>query len=605
MSKILVVGNLLKDVYLKFDGEKAGLETDEVGVRWLDLGFDQRAVKYFQRTSLYGGASVVVEALANFGHEVQMADVKLAWQNGELSVKTDKELDYRYILCHEEKGVAYLVPEERRKTVWKIPDSGVEWLVVDSSANVDLKTVQEIKGYLSMAQKTRLALLLPRKQNLALNELAEVANLIFIDSESEWKKTELQQKTRAMICTMTENAVELGRAKRFFKTERTHLMTHVTLRGMMAGTILGALINGESDVRALSFAKFNAERATLDKGLTLKTLEELAKAEAEKADVTLVAKELVAGQKGILAADESGGSIHKKFAALGIPDTEQTRRDYRNIFLSTTGLENYVNGVILFDETARRKADNGQTFVQWLASLGVIAGIKVDQGLEKFPESEETWTKGLEGLELRLEEYYQMGLRFAKWRAAFTVGEGTPSQQAIERNCEILAQYARCCQEAHIVPIVEPEVVHDGDYTIEKCAQVTGEVLDSLFHHLSLADVDLAGCILKCNMVLAGKRYARPSTAAEVGRQTAEVLKKHVPSELAGVVFLSGGQSVEQATENLAAVKREGGFPWPVTFSFARALQEPALEVWRGDNRMAGEAKKAFKARLVANTEVL
>jgi fructose-bisphosphate aldolase class I len=309
--------------------------------------------------------------------------------------------------------------------------------------------------------------------------------------------------------------------------------------------------------------------------------------------------------KGILAADESGGSIHKKFETMFIPDDEQHRRDYRNIFFTTPELEKYVSGVILFDETARQTADNGKTFVEYLNDRGVIPGIKVDQGLVNFENSDEKYTQGLDGLPDRLKEYYDMGARFAKWRAAFEVTDHSPSDMAIQKNCEILASYASDCQAANIVPIVEPELVYDGDYPIEKNIEYTGKILDQLFVELEKKQINLAGCILKVNMVLAGKRQEKQSTPEEVGHETAKVLREHVPSELAGVVFLSGGQSVTQATDNLQAVTNEGPIPWPVTFSFARALQDPALQAWQGNNENADAAREAFRLRLVANAEAL
>ena len=236
---------------------------------------------------------------------------------------------------------------------------------------------------------------------------------------------------------------------------------------------------------------------------------------------------------------------------------------------------------------------------------GIIPGVKVDQGLENLPNSEEKYTKGLESLLERLKEYYQMGARFAKWRAAFELTDTTPSDLVIAKNAQILAQYASDCQAANIVPIVEPELIYDGNYSIEKSIYATSKILDHLFIELIAKKVDLSACILKVNMVLAGKKYHTQSTPQEVGEATAKVLRDHVPAELAGVVFLSGGQSVEQATDNLQAVTNQGPFPWPVTFSFARALQDPALFAWRGNNQNADPAREAFRLRLVANTRAL
>ena len=317
------------------------------------------------------------------------------------------------------------------------------------------------------------------------------------------------------------------------------------------------------------------------------------------------AKKLLAPGKGILAADESGGSIHKKFETMNIPDDEQHRRDYRNLFFTTPDIEKYISGVILFDETARQTADDGRDFVKFLTSKGIIPGIKVDKGLANMPGSQEKYTLGLAGLDERLEEYFDMGLRFAKWRAAFEITPTTPTKNAVYKNVEILASYAKKCQEANIVPIVEPEVVFDGDYPIEHSAGITGIILKELFAELKRQEVDLQATILKVNMILAGKKYQTQSTPSEVGEWTAKVLKRFVPDDLAGVVFLSGGQTPEQATANLAAVINNGPFPWPVTFSFARALQDPALYAWSGDNANIEAAKKAFFERLKANAKVI
>ena len=303
--------------------------------------------------------------------------------------------------------------------------------------------------------------------------------------------------------------------------------------------------------------------------------------------------------KGILAADESGGSIAKKFAAANIPDDEPTRRNYRNIFFTTPDIEPYLSGIILFDETARQFADDGSSFVEFIAGRNIIPGVKVDQGLEPIPESPiENQTKGLDGLGERLAEYYDMGARFAKWRAAFNVSDTTPSQLAIDKNCRILADYAKICQDHNIVPIVEPELVYDGDYSLERAKKLTTNILNTLFIQLQQRSVNLKGTILKTNMVLAGKQYWLPTKPQFVGQATAEVLRATCPEDLAGVVFLSGGQTPDQATQNLAAVLSNGPFPWPVTFSFARALQDPVLEVWKNDPAQIPEAQVAFIERL-------
>ena len=394
--------------------------------------------------------------------------------------------------------------------------------------------------------------------------------------------------------------------KQAWRIERTDLMTHLTVHSIIATSVFAALVKDASVKDALRYAKINAENSSLSGTLAFDKIKSIADTQkTEETDIRMVAATMMTAGKGILAADESGGNIHGKFEAMMIPDDEQHRRDYRNILLSTPELERYINGVILFDETTRQKADDGRDFVSYLTAHGIIPGVKVDEGLENFPDSEEKYTNGIDGLKSRLPKYYAAGLRFCKWRAAFEIDLGRPSEMAISKNCQLLAEYAKICQDNNLVPIVEPEVVYDGNYTIEQSSEITGKILDTLFDELAKAGVKLDATILKVNMVLAGKRYPIQSTPEEVGRFTATMLKSHVPENVAGVVFLSGGQTVEQATANLQAVINNGPFPWPVTFSFSRALQTPALEAWKGNNDNTGAAQDAFKARLVANCEAL
>lgn len=316
-----------------------------------------------------------------------------------------------------------------------------------------------------------------------------------------------------------------------------------------------------------------------------------------------IAAALVAKPKGIFAADESGGSTEKRFDSVGVPSTEENRRQYRKLFFETPEIENYISGTILFDETARQADDNGTLFPELLASRGIIPGIKVDKGLEPLPGFEgETVTSGLDGLQDRLKEYADMGLKFAKWRAALKIGNGTPSPAAIIANTHALARYAADCQSVGIVPIVEPEVMLDGDHSLEQAKEVLESVLDELFIQMKLLKVDLKGTILKTSMVLAGKDNDTTSTPEEVAEATVEVLTGHVPEELGGIVFLSGGQGTEQATDNLQAITNLGSHPWNITFSYARALQQPALEAWVGKMKNIPAAQEKFLERVKANS---
>ncbi|MBQ6570795.1 fructose-bisphosphate aldolase class I [Candidatus Saccharibacteria bacterium] len=585
MSRIVIFGNVIKDVYLDMNGEKS--ERDEDDVEWMDIGFNGGSHFYAERTAMLGGAKVTQEVLRELGVESEI-------MGGE----TAKE--YRYILCKNDK-ISYFVDRKKAATEFITPASDAQIIIVDRSAGITKTFVEALLNYKKQNRRAIIIYSAKNPTNEAEKRLAKEADLLFANFVVAGRKD-------GQNCWLDKDGMKVGKKSVKWKLERAEMMTHLTVYSVAMATMLAAVIKGKSAGEALLFAKANVENSKLNRSLNFEKLEEIVKMERSGAlDLREMAKMLVSGGKGILAADESGGSIHKKFEGMGIVDDEEHRRNYRNIFFTTPGLEKYVNGVILFDETARQRADDGRTFTEFLTGLGIVPGIKVDQGLVDFPNSEEKWTQGLDGLDERLAEYYQMGLRFAKWRAAFTIDEKTPSEMAIEKNAEILAEYAKKCQEAKIVPIVEPEVVYDGNYSLEKSKEVTGKVLRVLFEKLREREVDLAGTILKVNMVIAGKQFFLPSTEEEVGRTTAETLREFVPEELAGVVFLSGGQTVEQATKNLQAVANNGPFPWPVTFSFARALQEPALVAWHGseDAKDIEEAKARFLERLIANCEAL
>lgn len=315
-----------------------------------------------------------------------------------------------------------------------------------------------------------------------------------------------------------------------------------------------------------------------------------------------IARQLVARGKGILAADESVASAGARLSAVDVPSTPENRRRYRDLFLSAPGIEAYLSGVILFDETLRQRAEDRTPFPQLLVRKGILPGIKVDLGLESLPEHpSETYTKGLDGLDVRLAEYRALGARFCKWRALFTIGEGSPSAEAIHVNAELLAQYAQACHNHDLVPMVEPEVLITGDHDLETSARVTGLVLRALFDALEGYDVDLSALILKTSMAIPGDRCDHQAGPEDVGEATARMLLAHVPPDTAGVVFLSGGQTPTQATENLNAVARRGPYAWPVTFSYARALQGPPLSIWRGHEDRVEEARAVFLRRLELN----
>ncbi len=301
------------------------------------------------------------------------------------------------------------------------------------------------------------------------------------------------------------------------------------------------------------------------------------------AELAATAHAMVAKHRGILAADESTSTISKRFKSIKVESTEENRRAYREMLFTTPGAGEFISGVILYDETIRQKTKDGVPFPTYMSGQGMIPGIKVDTGakpLAGFPG--ETITEGLDGLRERLAEYYKLGARFAKWRAVIDIGAGIPSRYAISANAEALARYAALCQEAGIVPIVEPEVLMDGDHPLARCEEVTAGVLQTVFDHLFAARIYLEGIVLKPNMVIAGKKSAQQASPEQVAEATVRTLKRHVPAAVGGIAFLSGGQSPTEATLHLSLMNTLGPLPWALTFSYGRALQDTALSAWGG-----------------------
>lgn len=316
-----------------------------------------------------------------------------------------------------------------------------------------------------------------------------------------------------------------------------------------------------------------------------------------------IARKMVAGDKGLLAMDESNPTCNKRFAKLGIPQTVEARRAFREMILTTPGLGESISGVILYDETIRQSHVNGTPFLKLIADQGIIPGIKVDEGaVDLAGHPNEKITEGLDGLRDRIHEYHEMGARFAKWRAVITIGDGIPSDGCIEANAITLAQYAALCQEGGLVPIVEPEVLMDGNHTLARCEEVTEQVLHTVFRQLIGLRVQLEGMILKPNMVLPGSDCPVQNPVNEVADTTVRCLLRAVPAAVTGITFLSGGQSSELATERLSAMnsRYRSRLPWALSFSFSRATQQPALDLWKGNpaNTVAAQKELAHRAAL-------
>ena len=593
---ILIVGNILKNVYLNLNPHTENFETDKNGTKWLNLGFNASDHHFFHRVSSLGGAAVSLEVLENFNIPVA----------NESTVNSTTAPTYRYILVSED-GVTYLTPSTPASTHFTPPDAPLDYIFVDRSANLDTKAANEISTYLNNHPETRLVLHLKTQTTLAYKSLIDKSALIFAENSSSQSVDDTPLPFDKTIY-LSDHNFNFKNITEEVTARRIDKLTRLSFYSIAAATIFACFLRGDTVEKSLRFAKLNVENSTLSSTLSLAELDSLSKTPDESLE--LIAATLMAPGKGILAADESGGSIHKKFEQLNIPDTFENRHFYRNIFFTTKNIEDYLSGVILFDETSRDHMDTGESIPDFLTSHRIIPGIKVDQGLATFKNSDETYTRGLDTLKERLRTYRQMGLRFAKWRAAFNLTKDgntvlTPTDHAITKNCKILAEYARDCQSAGIVPIVEPELVYDGYYSLDDSTFITGKILRALVDELNNYGVNLRACIIKCNMVIAGKQYETQSSPEEVGHATAEVLKKSVPPEIAGIVFLSGGQTPEQSTANLAAILKSAPFPWPITFSFARALQDPALYAWSGDPSNLEKARQAFLDRLIANSKTL
>jgi fructose-bisphosphate aldolase class I len=322
-----------------------------------------------------------------------------------------------------------------------------------------------------------------------------------------------------------------------------------------------------------------------------------------QSDLHDIARALVVDGKGILAADESTGTIKKRFDSIGIENTEDHRRAYRDMLFTTPGAEEYISGVILYDETIRQDAHDGTPFPKLLESKGIIPGIKVDLGAKPLALAEgETITEGLDGLRERLAEYYTLGARFAKWRATYSITDELPSQYCIWTNAHALARYAALCQEAGIVPIVEPEILQDGTHTIERGYHVACKVLEALYTELFDQRVDVEGTLLKPNMVLTGYDASNRAGVDEVAEWTLKTFYKHVPAAVPGIVFLSGGQSDEDATAHLNAMNAKGPHPWKLSFSYGRALQAPSLKAWQGKPDQVEAGQRAYYHRAKLNS---
>ena len=397
MSKILVIGNVLKDVYLKLDERQNNFEQDERGIDWLDLSFNGAEHRFFRRTSVYGGAAVTLSVLGRLGINSQIMGSNAEYKNGEIIWQGDPA-GYRYIFCHHGE-ITYFVPSERKATDWQMPKDIPEWILVDRSTFISERLVDEIKNFRKFSPTTKLAVHAERDKSPLGQRLAEMADLLFIEEEppvhSEEKivdKIDLGQPEKRLVCHITPQKIIFGEAEESWQLSRTDMMTHLTVYNTIVATILGVISSGGSLTDAVLWARINAEQATLDGSLSGRRLKELVAEERQKrANVTLVAKSLMASHRGILAADEDDQTLTKRLVSFGIGVNAKTRADYRKLLLTTPELSEYTSGVILTAETARSKVQHAQTYLKYLTSRGIITGVKADRGQAHLKGTHETY----------------------------------------------------------------------------------------------------------------------------------------------------------------------------------------------------------------------
>lgn len=599
-----MIGNVLKDVYLKLDERQNNFEQDERGIDWLDLSFNGAEHRFFRRTSVYGGAAVTLSVLGRLGINSQIMGSNAEYKNGEIIWQGDPA-GYRYIFCHHGE-ITYFVPSERKATDWQMPKDIPEWILVDRSTFISERLVDEIKNFRKFSPTTKLAVHAERDKSPLGQRLAEMADLLFIEEEppvhSEENivdKIDLGQPEKRLVCHITPQKIIFGEAEESWQLSRTDMMTHLTVYNTIVATILGVISSGGSLTDAVLWARINAEQATLDGSLSGRRLKELVAEERQKrANVTLVAKSLMASRRGILAADEDDQTLTKRLVSFGIGVNAKTRADYRKLLLTTPELSEYTSGVILTAETARSKVQHAQTYLKYLTSRGIITGVKADRGQAHLKGTHETYTLGLDDLASRLREYYDEGFRFAKWHAKFIIKKDQPSYIAVEKNAKLLADFARECQLAGLVPMIESDISWSGDYSIEKSIEVTDRVLLTIFRKLERRGVDLSSVILKTSVVAAGDNAVSPSTPREVGIATGAVLKHAIPKYIAGIEILSGGQESKAMTQNLSAIIEAGPYDWPVSFAFSRALQDPVMRTWKGKEANIKVAQATLRNKL-------
>lgn len=609
---ILIVGNIIKDIYLDFEAKL--FETDRDQKKVLETTLDEESLYFKSHTTVLSGASIAEEVFQNFKIQTKLAK---------------NEVDERYIIRND-KSVKYLTSKYARLSRFSKPEFKPDWLFIDRSARLDARTLKQILVWLKLNPDVRLAIftgdriekLLACNDDLVANkilqELVQRAEILFLSGRTlDGLKLDknIEQK---LVIRITPELVTSGTLKSSdkllnfrsnedhivkFDLNTKHFLTHLSIYSSVAATILAALSTGWNLERAMRFARLNLQYASLGKTLNIDQLyKKLQKDLKKENDLALLARALVTDERGVLAIDESKKTIQKKLLKLGLPDSRETSEKYREILVTTPNLSEYLNGVILSQETILQKMPTGELIPKFLSARGVLPGVKADLGLSEIPGFKNQFsTRGLVDLECRVEGYFEQGLRFTKWRTIFHPDEqGEIPDVVVEQNISDLVKYAEIVLLHNLVPIVEPEVLFDENIKISQYFSNTKKVLAAFFSKLKESGINAKNIILKINMI-----YDRVNLSSETAEYTMRLLLETVPTEIGGIVFLSGGQTPKQATENLREIIKLNQGRFPLSFSFGRALADPALVAWQNDDKNIQAAQDILTLRLKETCEAL
>lgn len=603
---VLIVGNIIKDTYLEFEPKL--FEVGKEDRAYLEMELDEEPLHFKSEKNILSGACIIEEIIQNFHLSGQVQ-----------KTKSHYDVDHRFLIKCKDK-VKYLTSEYCKKTQFYAPERVPDWIFIDRSARLDVSTIKKIITYLESHKNNHLAFFAKQKisdillksddldaQNY-LKNLLSYTELIFLSGTSKedtnqiFHNIKFKQVEKPLLFQITPESLSYGENLTTFDLKTQDFLTHLSIYSIVAGTIFAALISGWNLGRAIKLAKLNLENAKIGRTLDLNNLyKKLKKTLNREKELQLIAESLTADQKGILAIDESKKTIRHKLRKFKVIDTKQNQEAWRELLVTTPKLANFINGVILSQETIEQKLANNESVPSFLIRHGILAGVKADLGLEKDARFKNNFrTLGLEDLNARLTSYFEQGLRFVKWRTVFNTEEKNKiPHEIINQNIDDLCSYAQKAVKNNLIPIMEPEVLR-GEMDISQYFDNTKSVLSYLFHKLEETGIDIGCCILKINMI-----YSIENNPLETGRMTMQLISEVVPERIGGIVFLSGGQSPVSATENLAEIIRENNNRYRLSFSFGRAIQDPALAIWNGEPKNTDLARQKLYERLEANCRAI